>query len=82
METRDILEELYERFQEEMPCGKDDVEILRVRKRLGPLIEDPDNENAILDYGIAYEKAGFRYGFILAVRIMAQCVNGISVSVS
>ena len=44
-------------------------------------MDDTDKENAVLDYGSAYEKAGFRYGFVLAVRMMAQCINEIPVSV-
>lgn len=77
METKDILTEIYGLFQEKMPCNSDDMEISRAKKRMDTLLEDPDNENAILDYGVAYERAGFRYGFILAVRIMAQCINDI-----
>ena len=41
------------------------------------LIEDTDSENAILDYGIDYGRLGFRYGFILAIRIIFQCINNI-----
>lgn len=81
METKDILTEIYGLFQEKMPCSADDMEISRAKKRLDTLIGDADNENAILDYGVAYEKAGFRYGFILAVCIMAQCISEIQTSV-
>ena len=81
MGTKDILEELYDLFQEKMPYNMDDMEILKAKKKLEALMDDTDKENAVLDYGIAYEKAGFRYGFVLAVRMMAQCINEIPVSV-
>lgn len=77
METQNILEELYNLFQEKMPYNMDDMEILRAKKKLEALMGDVDREKDILDYGIAYEKAGFRYGFTLAIRIMAQCINEI-----
>lgn len=63
-------------------CSTDDMEMMRAKRIPDTLIEDTDSENTILDYGIAYERFGFRYGFILAVRIMAQCINEIPVSVS
>ncbi len=63
MGTKDILEELYDLFQEKMPYNMDDMEILRAKKKLEALMGDVDRENDILDYGIAYEKADFRYGF-------------------
>lgn len=75
METQNILEELYDLFQEKMPYNRDDREILRAKKKLETLMNDTDKENAVLDYGIAYEKAGFRYGFVLAVRIMSNCMD-------
>lgn len=77
MKTQNILEELYDSFQEKMPYNMDDMEILRAKKKLEALMGDADREKDILDYGIAYEKAGFRYGFTLAIRIMAQCINEI-----
>lgn len=77
MEMKNILDELYDLFQEKMPYAADDIEILRAKKKISSLMNDPDKENDILDYGIAYEKAGFHYGFILAVRMMAQCINEI-----
>ncbi len=80
MEVKNILEEMYNLFQEKMPCSIDDTEIRKAKKKLDALIGNTDNEGAILDYGIAYEKAGFHFGFILAVRIMAQCMNEIPVS--
>lgn len=75
METKDILEELYDLFQEKMPYHIDDMGIRKAQKRLKSLVEDETKKEAILNYGIAYEKSGFRYGFTLAVRIMAQCIN-------
>lgn len=82
METKDILEELYDLFQEKMPYHTDDIEIRKAQKRLKSLVEDETKKEAILNYGIAYEKAGFRYGFTLAVRIMAQYISEGLVSVS
>lgn len=75
METKDILEEIYDLFQEKMTHSMNDREILRAKKELAALMGDTDKENAVLDYGIAYEKAGFRYGFVLAVRIMSNCMD-------
>ena len=77
METKDILEELYDLFQEKMPYYMDDMEILRAKKKLEAMMGDADKEKAILDYGIAYEKSGFRYGFVLAVCIMSHCMTEI-----
>lgn len=82
METKDILEELYDLFQEKMPYHIDDMGIRKAQKRLKSLVEDETKKEAILNYGIAYEKAGFRYGFTLAVRIMAQYISEGLVSVS
>ncbi len=83
METKNILEELYDLFQEKTPCWMDDMEILKAKKELETetFMDDTDKENAVLNYGIAYEKAGFRYVFLLAVRIMAQCINEVPVSI-
>jgi hypothetical protein len=78
MEGKDILDEIYNLFQAKMPCSTDDIEISQAKKILGTVMVDKDNENAISDYGIECERSGFRYGFILAVRIMSQCINGIT----
>lgn len=75
METQNVLEELYNLFQEKMPYNRDDREILRAKKKLEMLVNDTEKESALLDYGIAYEKAGFRYGFVLAVRILSNCMD-------
>lgn len=75
METMDILDKLYDLLQEQMQCGVKDKEIISAKNKLKNLLEDADNEGAILDYGIAYEKNGFHYGFVLAVHIMAQCIH-------
>ncbi len=80
MKTKNILDEMYNLFQEKMPCSADDTEIRKAKKKLDALVGNTDNEGAILDYGIAYEKAGFRFGFTLAVRIMAQCMDEVTVS--
>lgn len=34
-----------------------------------------DMEYFVLDYGIAYEKAGFRNSFVIASRIFAECMT-------
>lgn len=75
MEAKNILDELYDLFQEKMPYNLDDAEILKSKKKLETLMSDTAKENAVLDYGIAYEKAGFRYGFVLAIRIMSNCMD-------
>lgn len=75
MEAKNILDELYDLFQEKMPYNLDDMEILKAKKKLETLMSDTNKENAVLDYGIAYEKAGFRYGFVLAIRIMSNCMD-------
>ena len=75
METKNILEELYDLFQEKMPYNRGDREILKAKKKLETLVNDTEKENALLDYGIVYEKAGFRYGFVLAVRILSNCMD-------
>ena len=59
------------------PCSTEDTEIVRAKRIRDTLIEDTDSVNAILDYGIDYEQSGFRYGFILAIRIIFQCINNI-----
>ncbi len=82
MKTKNILDDLYNLFQEKMTCNADDMEIFQAKKKLDAMLNDKDSENAVLDFGIAYEKAGFRFGFTLAVRIMAQCINEVPVSVS
>ncbi len=77
MKAKNILDDLYDLFQEKMTCNADDTEIFQAKKKLDAMLNDKDSENAVLDYGIAYEKAGFRFGFTLAIRIMAHCINEI-----
>ena len=48
METQNILEELYDLFQEKMPYNRDDREILRAKKKLETLVNDTEKESAIL----------------------------------
>lgn len=74
LEEKDILDKLYCLFQESAPYRKDDPEIRRTQKALLSLLENKEKENIVLDYGIAYEKAGFRNGFVLAVQIMTRCI--------
>ena len=46
METKDILEELYDLFQEKMPYHMDDMEICKAQKRLKSLVEDETKKEA------------------------------------
>lgn len=82
MKTKDILEELYDLFQEKRQYGMDDIEILKAKNKIAGLLDNTDNEDAILDYGTAYEKAGFRYGFMLAVHIMSRCISEVPIHIA
>lgn len=81
MKDENMLDELFTMWQEKMSYRLDEAEIRRARKNLLAALKDPENENAILDYGIALEKCGFRNGFILATKIMSQCMDNIPVYV-
>lgn len=74
MKTTDILDEIYNLFAEKMQFSTDDAELIKAKHKIESLLENSDYESSVLDYGIAYEKAGFRYGFVLAVQIMSQCI--------
>lgn len=75
MTTKNILDSLYDMFQEKIDYRIDEVEIQRTKRNLMDLISDPQKEYAVLDYGIAYERAGFRNGFKIAVQILSECLT-------
>lgn len=43
---------------------------------------DTDNENSISDYGITYERTGFRYSFMFTICILSQYINEIKTLMS
>ena len=56
------------------------VEIQRTRRNIKEIAETAGIkydkiEYAVLDYGIAYERAGFRNGFRFAAQILSECMN-------
>ncbi len=75
MITKNMLDLLYEMFQEQLDYRLDEQEIKRCKENLMKLTDDPQAEYAILDYGIAYERSGFRNGFVIAARILSECMN-------
>lgn len=75
MREENMLDKMYNAFQENMSYRLDEIEIQKSRKKLKELVNDPEKESVILDYGIAYERAGFRNGFMIAVQIMSQCIG-------
>lgn len=75
MMTKNMLDLLYDMFQEQLDYRLDDQEIKRCKEKLMKMADDPQAEYAILDYGIAYERAGFRNGFVIAARILSECIN-------
>lgn len=74
-----MLDTLYNLFQEQLDYKIDEAEIKRTRNQIMKLIQKTDikedMEYFVLDYGIAYEKAGFRNGFVIATRIFAECMT-------
>lgn len=75
MQTKNTLDSLYDMFQEKLDYRLDDQEIKKTKEALMQKTNDPQAEYAVLDYGIAYERAGFRNGFRIAVQIMAECIT-------
>lgn len=75
MQTKNVLDSLYDLFQEKIDYRLDDQEIKRAKEGLKKMVTDPQAEYAILDYGIAYERAGFRNGFRIAVQILSECLH-------
>lgn len=75
MKNQNMLDSLYNIFQERLNYRLDDQEIKRARADLMRMISDPQAEYAVLDYGIAYERAGFRNGFRIAAQILSECLN-------
>lgn len=74
-----MLDTLYNLFQEHLDYRLDEAEIKRTRNKIMELTQKAgikeDMEYSVLDYGIAYEKAGFRNGFQIAARIFAECMD-------
>lgn len=75
-----MLDTLYGLLQEQLDYDLDEPEIKQSREKLMELtkkagMDYEDIEYFVLDYGIAYEKAGFRNGFVLATRIFAECMT-------
>ena len=80
MQTKNTLDQLYDMFQERLNYRLDELEIQRTRKKIMEIAENSGvkyekMESAVLDYGIAYERAGFRNGFRFAAQILAECLN-------
>lgn len=72
---KNTLDTLYDMFQSKLDYRLDDQEIKRTRATVMKMTNDPQAEYAVLDYGIAYERAGFRNGFRIAVQILSECIN-------
>lgn len=70
-----MLDSLYDTLQEKFDYRLDDPEIKRTKENLMKVVTDPQAEYLILDYGIAYEKAGWRNGFVIAVQILSECLH-------
>ena len=67
-------------FQERLDYRVDEIEIQRTRRRIMEIAENAGAkykkmESSVLDYGIAYERAGFRNGFKIAMQILSECLN-------
>ena len=80
METKNTLDTMYNLLQEKMDYRLDEIEIQRTRRKIREAaetagIEYDKLEYAVLDYGIAYERAGFRNGFRFAAQILSECLN-------
>lgn len=80
METKNTLDTMYNLLQEKMDYRLDEIEIQRTRRKIREVakiagIEYDELEYVVLDYGIAYERAGFRNGFRFAAQILSECMN-------
>lgn len=80
METKNALDTMYNLLQEKLDYRLDEIEIQRTRRKIMEMaknagIEYEKIEYEVLDYGIAYERAGFRNGFKIAVQILSECLN-------
>lgn len=80
METKNALDTMYNLLQEKMDYRLDEIEIQRTRRKIMETaknagIEYEKIEYEVLDYGIAYERAGFRNGFKVAVQLLSECLN-------
>lgn len=77
-----MINRLYDLLQESMDYKIHESEILRAKEQITETLSSKkanikyeDIEYAVLDYGIAYERAGFWNGFVIAVRIMSECIS-------
>ena len=80
METKNTLDTMYNLLQEKMDYRLDEIEIQRTRRNIKEIAETEGIkydklEYVVLDYGIAYERAGFRNGFRFAAQILSECLN-------
>lgn len=77
--NNNMLDTLYDLFQERLDYKMDQPEIIKAKEQIAAKVKNAetyeDIEYAVLDYGIAYEKSGFRNGFIIATRILCECIN-------
>ena len=80
METKNTLDTMYNLLQEKMDYRPDEIELHRTRRKIREAAETAGIkydklECAVLDYGISYERAGFRNGFRFAAQILSECMN-------
>ena len=80
MNTKNALDTMYDLLQEKMDYRLDEIEIQRTRRTIREVAENAGirydkMEYAVLDYGIAYERTGFRNGFKVAVQLLSECLN-------
>ena len=77
--NKNTLDRLYDLYQEHLDYTTDESKIIRAKEQIAETVKSAekyeDIECAVLDYGIAYERAGFRNGFIIATRILCECIN-------
>lgn len=74
-----MINRLYDLFQESMDYKIDEFEIIKAKEQIAETIKSAeayeDIEYAMLDYEIAYERTEFRNRFIIATRILCECIN-------
>ena len=80
METKNALDTMYNLQKKKMDYRLDEINIQRARRKIMEMtknagIEYEKIEYEVLDYGIAYERAGFRNGFKIAAQILSECLN-------
>lgn len=77
MKDKSMIEELYDLLQEKMSSepGPYEDEIMHSQKALIAMVNDPEKEAEIINYGIFYEKSGFYNGFRIATLLLAACID-------